>query len=110
MNMCGGCNLPDVDMNLRRALTLRILAGAQEAAPFGLYVTVVAEGRLPFGLALENARVQLGRINYSFGAFSLGPFANPDGQPLFRGVFSAVEYNVVTSDVDCGPSTTSSGA
>ena len=52
--------LLNVDTGLRRSLTLAVLAGAQEAARFGVTMIASYGGQLPVGPALNFARDQLG--------------------------------------------------
>ena len=61
--------LPNADTGLRRSLTLAVLAGAQEAARFGVKMIASAGGQLPAEPALDFARNQLGRLSFAFGAF-----------------------------------------
>ena len=63
LDMVMAKRLGQVDPYLRRALTIRVIAGAQEASRFGLIVTAAAGGPYPDELGLLEARRQLGRMS-----------------------------------------------
>ena len=64
--------LGQVDPSLRRALTLGVIAGAQEMSRFELIVMAAAGGQYPDEPRLLQTRKQLDRMSRGFGAFIVG--------------------------------------
>ena len=72
--------LPNDDTGLRRSLTLAVLAGAQEAARFGVMMIVSVAGQLPAMPVLDFARNKVRRLSFAFGAFVNPPIGGVDGR------------------------------